>query len=88
MRAILFPRSEKITFSTLENFAALALIEQGMGMSIMNDLITRNYQCNVVKLPLDPPQYITLGIAVPSLENASPAVRRFVDFAVEKLRRA
>ena len=78
----------KITFSTLENFAALALIEQGMGMSIMNDLITRNYQCNVVKLPLDPPQYITLGIAIPSLENASPAVRRFVDFAVEKLRRA
>ena len=77
----------KIAFSTLENFAALAMIEQGMGMSIMNDLITQNYQCRVVKLPLDPPQHITLGIAVPSLENASPAVRRFVDFAVEKLRR-
>lgn len=77
----------KITFSTLENFAALALIEQGMGMSIMNDLITQNYQCRVVKLPLDPPQHITLGIAVPSLENASPAVRRFIDFAVERLRK-
>lgn len=77
----------KITFSTLENFAALALIEQGMGMSIMNDLITQNYQCRVVKLPLNPPQHITLGIAVPSLENASPAVRRFIDFAVEQLRK-
>ena len=76
-----------ITFSTLENFAALSLIEQGMGMSIMNDLITRNFQCRVVKLPLDPPQHISLGIAVPSLENASPAVRRFIDFAVEKLRK-
>ena len=77
----------KITFSTLENFAALALIEQGMGMSIMNDLITQNYQCRVVKLPLDPPQHISLGIAVPSLESASPAVRRFIDFAVEQLRK-
>ena len=77
----------KITFSTLENFAALALIEQGMGMSIMNDLITRNYQCRVVKLPLDPPQHISLGIAVPSLDSASPAVRRFIDFAVERLRK-
>lgn len=79
--------SPNITFSTLENFAALALIEQGMGMSIMNDLITQNYQCRVVKLPLDPPQHITLGIAVPSLAQASPAVRRFIDFAVERLRK-
>ncbi len=74
-----------ISFSTLENFASLALIEQGMGMSIMNDLITLNYQCDVVKLPLDPPASIKLGIAVPSLENASPAVRRFIDFAKQKL---
>lgn len=75
----------KISFSTLENFAALALIEQGMGMSIMNNLITINYQCDVVKLPLDPPASIKLGIAIPSLENASPAVRRFIDFAKQKL---
>ncbi len=75
----------KIAYSTLENFAALALIEQGLGMSIMNDLITHNYTCDVVKLPLDPPESIKLGIAVPSLENASPAVKRFIDFAKKKL---
>ncbi len=75
----------KISFSTLENFAALALIEEGLGMSIMNNLITLNYQCDVVKLPVDPPSSIKLGIAIPSLENASPAVRRFIDFAKQKL---
>ena len=74
----------KIAYSTLENFAALALIEQGLGMSIMNDLITHNYKCDVVKLPLDPPESIKLGIAVPSLENASPAVKRFIEFAEQK----
>lgn len=74
-----------IQFSTLENFAAMAMIEQGLGMSIMNELITRNWQCDVVKLPLVPPQQITLGIALPSLENASPAVKRFVQYAVDQL---
>ena len=74
-----------IHFSTLENFAAMAMIEQGLGMSIMNELITRNWQCDVVKLPLDPPQQITLGMAIPSLKNASPAVKRFVGYAAERL---
>ncbi len=74
-----------IQFSTLENFATMAMIEQGLGMSIMNELITRKWQCDVVKLPLDPPQQITLGIALPSLKSASPAVKRFVKYAVERL---
>ncbi|WP_338736000.1 LysR family transcriptional regulator substrate-binding protein [Sporomusa sphaeroides] len=74
-----------IQFSTLENFAAMAMIEQGLGMSIMNELITRKWQCDVVKLPLSPPQQITLGIALPSLDNASPTVKRFVKYAVDRL---
>ena len=55
--------SPQIAFTTLENFAATALIEQGMGMSIMNSLITQRWQFHVAKLPLSPPQSITLGIA-------------------------
>lgn len=79
--------SPQVVFSTLENFSAMAMIEQGMGMSIMNDLITHRWSFNVVKLPLDPPQSIDLGIAIPSLKNASPAARRFIDYAVQQLRR-
>jgi DNA-binding transcriptional LysR family regulator len=74
-----------ISFSTLENFAALAMIEQGMGMSIMNELITKRWQCNVIKLPLDPPQYITFGIAILSLKTSSPAVKKFVKYATHFL---
>ena len=77
--------SPQITFTTLENFAAMALIEQGMGMSIMNSLITQRGQFNGVKLPLSPPQSITLGIVVPSLRQAAPAVRRFISYAVQRL---
>ncbi|MBU5440107.1 LysR family transcriptional regulator [Tissierella sp. MSJ-40] len=74
-----------ISFSTLENFAALAMIEQGMGMSIMNELITKRWQCDVVKLPLDPPQKITFGIAVPSLKTSPPAVKKFVKYSTNVL---
>lgn len=77
--------SPKIAYSTLENFVTTAMIEQGMGMTIMNDLITRHWRFNVAKLPVDPPFFLTLGIALPSMEQASPAVRRFVKFAVERL---
>lgn len=86
--AALFRRNKltpKICFSTLENFSTLAMVEQGMGMSIMNELITKKWQGNVVKLPLDPPQQITLGIALPSLKTASPVVKRFVDYATKCL---
>lgn len=77
--------SPKIAYSTLENFVTTAMIEQGMGMTIMNDLVTQRWQFDVVKLPLDPPQSLTLGIALPSMAQASPAVKRFVQYAVTRL---
>jgi len=76
-----------ITFTTLENFAVMAMIEQGMGMCIMNELITRKMQFNIRKIPLDPPQYITYGIAVDSLSSAPPAVKRFISHATKQLTR-
>lgn len=76
-----------VALSTIESYSTLSMIEQGLGMSIMNELITKNWPCDVVKLPLDPPQSITLGIAVHNLKSASPAVKRFVKFATDELRR-
>lgn len=74
-----------ISFSTLENFAALAMIEQGLGMSIMNELITKRWQCDVIKLPLEPPQHIIFGIAILSLSTSSPAVKKFIQYATPLL---
>lgn len=82
-----FEITPDIKFSTVENFSTMSMIEQGLGMSIMNELITESWQCNVAMLPLDPPQSITLGIAVPSLENVSPAAREFIRYAEKMLKR-
>ncbi|EGO62563.1 LysR family transcriptional regulator [Acetonema longum] len=76
----------QIRFSTLENYATLSMIECGLGMSIMNELITKGRQNHVVMLPLDPPHSITLGIAVPSIKTASPSVRKFISYATRMLK--
>lgn len=76
-----------IHFTTLENFATMAMIEKGLGMSVMNNLITEKWNCDVVKIPVDPPSRITLGLAVPSYKQASPTVKRFIKYAVERLKK-
>ena len=78
----------KIQFSTIENYSAISMIEKGLGMSIMNERSTFNWSSDVVKLPLDPPEDITLAMAVPSMEHASPAVRKFVEYARKVLNTA
>ena len=70
-----------IVYSTIESFSALAMIENGLGMTITNQLITEGFQADVVKLPLDPPQHIHFGIMIPNKDSLSPAAKRFVAYA-------
>lgn len=74
-----------IKFTTLENFAAIAMVEQGLGMSVMNELITRKRLCDVVKRPVDPPASILLGAAYLSQESLSPAAKKFLEYSVTEL---
>ena len=60
-------------------------VEQGIGISILNELSLRNWTCDVAAVPLSPPRSMPLGLAVPSLQDASPAVRHFVRYAVRHL---
>ena len=75
----------KIRFTTMENFSAMSMVEQGLGISIMNQLITEGHICNVVKLPLAPTAQITMGAALHSRVDASPAVKMFLKYAVRML---
>ena len=76
----------QIGFQTHDNFSAIAMIEQGLGMSIMNKLITDRLDYDVIKIPVDPPQHITFGIAIPTISNATPATRKFISMAVAMLK--
>ena len=76
-----------VQFTTLESFSVMSMVEQGLGMSVMNQLITEKRICDVAMLPVDPPASITLGIALHSKADISPAVRMFLKYAVRMLTR-
>ncbi len=74
-----------ICYTTMESFSAMSMVEQGLGVSVMNRLITRRRECDVAMIPIDPPASITLGVALPSREDTSPAVKMFLRYAVRML---
>lgn len=74
-----------IRLTTLENYTAINMVEKGLGIAVMNEGITRYWQTGTAIVPLDPPSKLELGITLPDLESAAPAVREFVCFAAEKL---
>ena len=76
-----------IRYTTIENFSAMSMVEQGLGVSVMNRLITEKRICDVAMIPIDPPASITLGAALHSHTEASPAVKMFLKYAVRMLTR-
>lgn len=75
-----------IAYSTNESFSAWAMVENGLGISITNELLMHGWACDVAKVPVDPAESIVLGMILPSLQHASPAVRRFVKYAADILK--
>ena len=64
-------------FSTMDSYAAYAMVEAGLGIS-MNNHLTPVLPGSVAVLPLDPPQSVTIGLAVP--EVTGPATDTFLSF--------
>ena len=70
----------QVSYSTGEDHAAISMIEAGLGIGLFNALATERYDCDVVRKPLDPPEYAELGVAYPSAQRLSPAARRFITY--------
>ena len=68
-----------------DDFSAMAMVEAGLGIALVNALIAGTLNGNVVFRPLDPPQYVEEGIATLPPEIMSPAARRFLNFVRENM---
>ena len=62
---------------------ATFLVARGLGVSILPHSPEPTYPGQVVRVPIEPPVYHELALAVRDLQEAPPAVRRFVRFARE-----
>lgn len=70
-----------------DEFSAMAMAEAGLGIAMVNALIAETMEKgDVVFRPLDPPQYVEIGIATPPVETISPAARQFLAFVRQNLR--
>lgn len=78
--------SPEVSYSTIENYTAINMASSGLGVNIVNRFITKSWESDCVVLPLDPPSSVEFGIVLPSEDGASPAVRRFISFASERLK--
>ena len=56
----------------------ISMVEHGLGLSILSELVLRGRRDNVVAVPLDPPAVRELGIAVRSKKELRPIARRFI----------
>lgn len=70
-----------VRFTTRDNYTAYTMVAAGLGISVNNLLMSRELNGKVAVVPLQPPCSITLGVALPSYKEASPAARKFVDYA-------
>ena len=75
----------EIKFTTYDTPVNMAMVQRGLGVSICNELSAARWNDYLVKLPLDPPQQVTFGIAYSSYERLTPVARKFLDYAVRTL---
>lgn len=66
--------------STKDDYAILAMVRSGLGMSIMQGLLLRGETEGLRLLPLKPRAYRTIGLALTEEGEQNPAVRSFASF--------
>lgn len=74
-----------IKFTTVDNYSTYTMVAAGLGISLNNKMMSKNWSKNVVTLPFKPPQYIMLGIALPCFNSASIATKKFIEYTKEYL---
>ena len=71
-----------VRFYTKDDYAIIAMVELGLGMSIMPELLLKGRRDRLLVLPLVPEAKRTIGIAIAAGSKAGPATRRFADYVV------
>lgn len=72
-----------IRYAVNDDYAAMTMVESGLGVSVLTELVLQRNPYHIVTKPLDPPQYRDVGLAVRDRKNASPATARFLAHVAE-----
>ena len=70
----------RVHFTTWDDYAVMSMVESGLGISILPQLILRRIPYKIVAKELDVPAYRDIALALRSKKTASLAVRRFLEY--------
>jgi len=73
--------SPDIRNSSVDDATIISMVELGLGYSILSELILQGRRDHIRALPLDPPASRSLGLAIPSLKQATPITLQFVEYS-------
>lgn len=69
-----------IKFTSHDERTVFSMVENGLGVSILPDLVMRGCSGRALALPLEPEVYRELSLCVPSFDGVSPACKRFIKY--------
>ena len=70
----------KVHFTTWDDYAIMSMVESGLGISILPQLILRRIPYHIVAKELDVPAYRKIGLALREKKTVSLAVNRFLEY--------
>lgn len=70
----------KVHFTTWDDFSIMSLVESGLGVGILPQLILRRTPYRILTKELDVPAYRSIALAMRSKKTASLAVKRFIEY--------
>ena len=75
-----FDIAPKVRFTTWDDYAIMAMVEGGLGISILPELILQRIPYRLVAKELEVPAYRQIGLAMKDKKSASLAVKRLLDY--------
>lgn len=70
----------KLHFTTWDDYAVMSMVEHGLGISILPQLILQRVPYQIVVKHLEVPAYRQIGLVLRDRRSASLAVRKFLDY--------
>lgn len=67
-----------VRFTARDDYAIISMVESGLGISILPELVLHRTPYKIVKKELDTPAYRKLGIVLKNIQHASPSMKRFL----------
>jgi len=71
--------------ASVDDAAVIRMVEHGLGCSVMAELMLRGRNRNVKCIPIEPPAFRELGMAVHSRRETSAPVRKLISCVLENL---